>query len=113
MHNLIYIKENPYIRFGYGYSETDNEIADKYGIIDRQANGETRDEFFKRIGICPNENKYGYRENFDLAINSDDKSRLDKIFESGYGLNRFVCGSYLAKVCAVKHGYCLDKLIND
>ena len=38
---------------------------------------------------------------------------MDKIFESGYGLNRFVCGSCLTKVCAVKHGYCLDKLIND
>ena len=38
---------------------------------------------------------------------------MDKIFESGYGLNRFVCGSCLTKVCAVKHGYGLDKLIND
>lgn len=38
---------------------------------------------------------------------------MDKIFESGYGLNRFVCGSCLTKVYAVKHGYCLDKLIND
>ena len=114
MHNLLCIKENPYIRFGYIYSEIDNRIADKYGIIDRKANSETRDEFFKRIGVCPNENEYGYRENFDLAINSDDEeSRLDKIFESGYWLNRFVCGSYLTKVCAAKHGYCLDKLIND
>ena len=43
MHNLLYINENPYIRFVYGYSEIDNIIADKYGIIDRQANGETRD----------------------------------------------------------------------
>lgn len=34
MHNLFYINANPYIRFGYGCSETDNEIADKYGIID-------------------------------------------------------------------------------
>lgn len=58
-------------------------------------------------------NEYGYRENFDLVINSDDKSRLDKIFESGYGLNRFVCGSYLAKVCAVKQGYGLDMLVDD
>ena len=62
MHNLIYIKENPYIRFGYGYSETDNEIADKYGIIDRQANGETRDEFFERIGASSEQNEYGYRK---------------------------------------------------
>ena len=62
MHNLIYIKENPYIRFGYGYSEIDNEIADKYGIIDRQANGETRDEFFERIGASPEQNEYGYRK---------------------------------------------------
>ena len=113
MHCLLYINENQYIKFGYDYSETDNEIADKYGIIDRQINGETRDEFFERISVYPNENEYEYRENFDLAINSDDKSRLDKIFESGYGLNRFVCGSCLTKVCAAKHGYCLDKLIND
>ena len=46
MYNLIYINENPYIRFGYDYSEIDNRIADEYGIIDRQVNGETRDEFF-------------------------------------------------------------------
>lgn len=47
MHNLLYINKNPYIRFGYGYSEIDNRIADKYGIIDRQINGETRDVFLK------------------------------------------------------------------
>ena len=51
MYNLLYINENPYIRFGYGYSEIDNIIADKYGIIDRQINGETRDGFFERIGV--------------------------------------------------------------
>ena len=113
IHNLLYINENPYIRFGYDYSEIDNEIADKYGIINRQINGETRDGFFERIGVRPDQNEYGYNENLDFKINSDDKDELDKIFESGYGLNRFVCGSCLTKVCAAKHGYCLDKLIND
>lgn len=48
MYCLLYIKENPYIRFGYDYSETDNRIANEYGIIDRQTNGETRDEFLKK-----------------------------------------------------------------
>lgn len=65
------------------------------------------------MGVRPDQNEYGYNENLDFKINSDDEDELDKIFESGYALNRFVCGSYLAKVCAAKHGYCLDKLIND
>ena len=114
MYNLMYIKENPYIRFGYDYSEIDNEIADKYGIIGRQANDETRDEFFERIGARPEQNEYGYNENLDFKINTScDEDELDEIFESGYALDRFVCGWWGTKICAAEHGYCLDKLVGD
>ena len=110
---LYYIKENPYIRFGYSCYEIDSGIAKKYGIIDSQSYEESRDEFFNRIGVSPNENEYGYNENFDSGINSDDEDELNKIFELGYALDRFVCGSWLARVCAAEHGYCLNKLVND
>ena len=79
----------------------------------KQFSNETRDEFFDRVCVFPNENEYGYNEDFDLDIDDGDKDRLNEIFESGYALDRFVCGSLLARICAADHGYFLDKLIND
>ena len=110
---LIFIRENPYIRFGYDCNDIDNEIVESYGIVAKQFSDETRDEFFDRVCVFPNENEYGYNEDFDLDIDGDDEDRLNEIFESGYAQNRFVCGSWLARICAAEHGYYLDKLVND
>lgn len=110
---LIFIRENPYIRFGYDCNDIDNKIAESYGIVAKQFSDETRDEFFDRVCVFPNENEYGYNEDFDLDIDGDDEDILNEIFESGYAQNRFVCGSWLARICAAEHGYCLDKLVND
>ena len=69
--NLLYIKENSYIRFGYDCYDTDKKIAEKYGIIARQTHDESHEKFFGRIRIFPNQNEYVYNEALYICINSD------------------------------------------
>lgn len=84
---IFYMNDNPKYRWGYVESEEDMQLASEVGIIATQKDGETRDEFFKRVGDKPTEHQYGYKLYYDekvcdkdYGVVVQDKRCLDKLF---------------------------------
>lgn len=84
---IFYMNDNPKYCYGYFESEEDMQLASEVGIITTQEDGETRDEFFKRVGGGPTKQQYGYDMWYDAHVCNGDyydavseRKCLDKLF---------------------------------
>lgn len=84
---IFYMNDNPNYRWGYIESKEDAQLASEVGIIATQEDGETREDFFNRVGDAPTEHQYGCEQYYDEKVcNGDystvvqDKRCLDKLF---------------------------------
>lgn len=131
---LFYLNDNPKYRWGYREFEEDVELAADVGIIAEQQAGETREEFFNRVGCMPEPTQYGFNEDLDKYLMTEvqigDKDSLgyalDKLPYSrnvttrmyaaaqGAGVEFLVYDEeFKVRVAVMNYGYGLDILAHD
>ena len=109
---LIYLKENPYYRWGFTEAFDDIELANQYGYIAIQADNETREEFFARVGDRPAKYMYGsideYFDEYDATLES-----LYAAAAMGYGYDKLKHTSQTdVFIWAAENGNWLEELVN-
>ena len=94
--------------WGYTQDTCGYDIESRYGIMYRQTFGESRDEFFERVGEKPSVNEFGYdsKKDYDIMNGLHD-------YKDGYGIQRGLHGTAYDKCCLAQLGIGLDYLIND
>lgn len=97
---------------GYREFEEDVELAADVGIIAEQQAGETREEFFARVGDRPAKDMYGsideYFDEYDATLES-----LYAAAEMGYGYDKLKHTSQTGVLIeAAENGNWLEELVN-
>jgi hypothetical protein len=106
------MNDNPKYCYGYVESEEDMQLASEVGIITIQEDGETRDEFFVRVGDRPAKDMYGsidaYFDEYDATLES-----LYAAAEMGYGYDKLKHTSQTGVLIeAAENGNWLEELVN-
>ena len=97
---------------GYDVWDEEKKLQDDVEILEEQQDGESREDFFTRIGMAPNKSEYGSQLTLDIALNDSDWKTRAAVLGKDYAETKLLEDEYfIVSYCALRSRYYRTKIM--